>query len=72
MRRTSRDEKAVPFEEAPMGTIGLESAFAVLHTELVLPGTIALAVLVERLTAAARLFDLELPRFAPGRPANIC
>jgi dihydroorotase len=68
----SRDEKGVPFEEAPMGTTGLECAFAVLHTELVLPGTIALATLVERLTAGARLFELELPEIAPGRPANLC
>jgi dihydroorotase len=68
----SRDEKAVPFEQAPMGTTGLESAFAVLHTELVLPGTLALATLVERLTAGARLFALETPRIAVGSPANLC
>jgi len=68
----SRDEKSVPFEEAPMGTTGLESAFAVLHTELVLPGVIALATLVERLTAGARLMELELPAIAVGRPANLC
>ena len=34
----ARDEKEVPFEEAPMGTTGLETAFAALYTELVLPG----------------------------------
>ena len=34
----AREEKEVPFEEAPMGTTGLETAFAALHTELVLPG----------------------------------
>ena len=33
----ARDEKEVPFEQAPMGTTGLETAFAALHTELVLP-----------------------------------
>ena len=34
------EEKEVPFEQAAMGVTGLETAFAVLHTELVLPGTI--------------------------------
>src|SRR5581483_2446446 len=31
-------EKEVPFEAAPMGTTGLETAFAALFTELVLSG----------------------------------
>ena len=31
-----------------MGVTGLETAFAVLHTELVLPGDLDLALLVER------------------------
>ena len=30
--------KEVPFEQAAMGVTGLETAFAVIHTELVLPG----------------------------------
>ena len=34
----ARDEKEVAFEQAPMGTTGLETAFAALHTELVLGG----------------------------------
>ena len=32
------EEKEVPFEQAAMGVTGLETAFAALHTELVLPG----------------------------------
>ena len=32
------EEKEVPFEQAAMGVTGLETAFAVLHTDLVLPG----------------------------------
>ena len=32
------EEKEVPFEEAAMGVTGLETAFAVLYTDLVLPG----------------------------------
>ena len=38
----AREEKEVPFEEAPMGTTGLETAFAALYTELVLPGVLPL------------------------------
>jgi dihydroorotase len=68
----ARDEKDVPFEQAPMGTTGLESAFAVLYTELVLPGVLALETLLERLTAAGRLFDLPTPEIAVDRPANLC
>src|SRR5260221_10322876 len=67
----ARDEKEVPFEQAPMGTAGLETAFAVLYTELVMPGALELGVLVERMSAAARLFDLPTPRIAVGEPANL-
>ncbi len=34
----SREEKDVPFEEAPFGVTGLETAFAALYTSLVEPG----------------------------------
>jgi dihydroorotase len=68
----ARDEKNVPFEQAPMGTTGLESSFAVLYTELVLPGVLSLEVLLERLTAGARLLELETPTIALGRSANLC
>jgi dihydroorotase len=67
-----RDEKNVPFEQAPMGTTGLESAFAVLYTELVLPGVITLETLLERLTAGARLLELGRPAIAVGETANLC
>jgi dihydroorotase len=67
----ARDEKEVPFEQAPMGTTGLETAFAALHTGLVLPGELELGVLVERMTAGAALFDLPLPLIAAGERANL-
>jgi dihydroorotase len=67
----AREEKEVPFEEAPMGTIGLETAFPVLHTELVVPGVLGLGLLVERMTAGAALFDLPTPRIEPGARADI-
>src|SRR6185437_3837299 len=54
----AREEKEVPFEEAPMGTTGLETAFAALNTELVRPGLIELGLLAERMTAGAELYDL--------------
>jgi dihydroorotase len=66
----ARDEKEVPFEQAPMGTTGLETSFAALHTELVLSGRLELDVLVERMTAAAGLFGLDTPSIAVGEPAN--
>ena len=67
----ARDEKEVPFEQAPMGTTGLETAFAALYTELVLPGVLELELLVERMTAGAALYELPTPRIATGEPANL-
>ena len=65
-------EKDVPFEEAPFGVTGLETAFPVLHTHLVEPGLLPLATLLERMSAGpARAYGLEPPRIAPGAPANL-
>jgi dihydroorotase len=68
----AREEKEVPFEEAPMGTTGLETAFAAIHTDLVLPGVLPLALVVEKLSAGAALLDLPTPSIAVGRPADLC
>jgi dihydroorotase len=54
-----------------MGVTGLETAFAALHTELVLPGVLQLALVVDRMSAGASPFGLELPTIAPGSPANV-
>jgi dihydroorotase len=67
----AREEKEVPFEQAPMGTTGLETAFAALYTGLVLTGALELELLVERMTAGARLFELPPPTIAVGAPANL-
>jgi len=64
-------EKEVPFEQAPMGTTGLETAFAALYTELVLQGELELAVLVERMSAGAALFELPVPLIEAGQSANL-
>jgi dihydroorotase len=67
----SIDEKEVPFELAAMGVTGLETAFAALHTELVIPGRLDLAVLVERMGAGATPFGLEPPSLALGSAASL-
>jgi dihydroorotase len=68
----AREEKEVPFEEAPMGTTGLETAFAAVYTDLVLPGVLPLALVVEKLSAGAALMDLPTPRIEVGAPADVC
>jgi dihydroorotase len=67
----SRDEKEVPFEQAPMGTTGLETSFAAVYTNLVLTGDLPLALVVQRLSDGASLFDLPTPSIATGEPANL-
>jgi dihydroorotase len=68
----AREEKDVPFEAAPFGVTGLETAFSVLYTELVQPGVLALETLLERLSSGpAAIFGLEQPRIAVGAQANV-
>jgi dihydroorotase len=67
----SVDEKEVPFEAAAMGVTGLETAFAVLHTDLVLAGEIDLALLVSKLSGGVEPFGLTRPSLAPGNEANV-
>lgn len=65
------EEKEVPFEAAAMGVTGLETAFAVLHTDLVIPGVLELATLVERMTAGTEPFGLAPPTLAKGGSADV-
>jgi dihydroorotase len=68
----SPEEKDVPFEAAPFGVTGLETAFAALHTNLVEPGLLSLETLLQRLSAGpAAIFGLDRPRIALGAPANL-
>ncbi len=68
----ARDEKEVPFEQAPMGTTGLETAFAAVHTgPRRSPGILPLALVVEKLTSGGGLLGLPVPRIEPGAPANL-
>ena len=68
----ARHEKEVPFEAAPFGVTGLETAFSALYTHLVEPGLLKLETLLERMSAGpARAYGLEQPRIAVGAPANL-
>jgi dihydroorotase len=68
----ARQEKDVPFEEAPFGVTGLETAFAALYTHLVIPGVLTLETLLERMSAGpARAFGLDEPRIEVGARANL-
>jgi dihydroorotase len=67
----ARHEKEVPFEAAPFGVTGLETAFAALYTGLVEAGLVPLETVLERMSAGpARVYGLERPRIAVGAPAN--
>ncbi|HYI38634.1 MAG TPA: dihydroorotase [Thermoleophilaceae bacterium] len=68
----ARDEKEQPFEDAPLGVTGLETAFAAVHTDLVVPGVLDLGLVVQRMTAGGEPFGLHVPTLAGGRPADIC
>lgn len=69
------EAKERPFEEAPPGMLGLETALALTLGELVEPGVLslteALAVLSWRPAAIAGLHDHGRP-IVSGAPANLC
>jgi dihydroorotase len=68
----ARHEKEVPFEAAPFGVTGLETAFPALYTHLVEPGVVPLETILERMSAGpARVYALEEPRIAVGATANL-
>jgi len=68
------EEKDLEFDLAPPGTIGLETALAVILTHLVEPGVLPLMRAIEAMTSApARILgavDHGGP-LEPGRPANL-
>ena len=66
------DEKEQAFDDAPFGVVGLETAFAILHTRLVLEGVLALPALLERMsTGPARALGLQGGTLEAGRPADL-
>jgi dihydroorotase len=68
----ARHEKEVPFEAAPFGVTGLETAFSALYTHLVEPGIVPLETILERMSAGpARAYGLDEPQIAVGSTANL-
>jgi dihydroorotase len=66
------DEKEAAFDDAPFGIVGLETAFAVAHTDLVGGGLFTLLDLIRRMsTEPARVFHLPGGTLAPGAVADI-
>jgi dihydroorotase len=70
------ETKERPFEEAPPGMLGLETALALAITELVEPGVLeladALALLSWRPAAIAGLAGCHGGPIVPGAAANLC
>ena len=69
------ETKAVPFEEAPPGMLGTETALAVAITRLVEPGLLPLSSVLALLSwRPARIASLDEHGgpIAPGRPAHLC
>ncbi len=66
------DEKEQAFDDAPFGAVGFETAFAILHTRLVLEGVITLPTLLARMsTGPARALGLPGGALVPGEPADL-
>jgi len=66
-------EKEVPIEDASSGSTGLETAFAALYTNLVVPGRMPLGRLVGAMSGApSRVLGLPEPRLAVGAAARFC
>jgi dihydroorotase len=73
----ARETKDVPFEEAPPGMLGVETALAVINTTLVGPGHLSLAQMFAAASwQPARIAGLDRDGhggpIAPGAPANLC
>src|SRR5262249_56338624 len=69
------EAKEQPFEEAPPGMLGLETAFALTLSDLVEPGVLELADALACLSwqpAAIAGLDAHGGPIEPGRPANLC
>jgi dihydroorotase len=66
------DEKAVDYESAPFGIVGLETAASVVHDRLVAPGTLSVERFVWLFSAGpARVLGLPGGTLTPGSPADV-
>ncbi|MGO9457458.1 MAG: dihydroorotase [Acidimicrobiales bacterium] len=66
------ESKELPFDQAPPGMLGLETAVALALSELGLPAERVLALMSWQPAAIAGLSDRHGGPVAPGRPANLC
>ncbi|MDO5302006.1 MAG: dihydroorotase [Tissierellia bacterium] len=67
----TQEEKELPFPEAPSGIIGLETAFPLLYTHLVLKGKISLEELIAAMThRPAAFYQLPYGGLAVGAEAS--
>lgn len=65
-------EKERPFEDAPFGVTGLETAFAACYTHLVATGLMPLDLLIRRMSGdAAAVVGLPIPTLADGAVADV-
>jgi len=66
------DEKAVDFNSAPFGVIGLETAAAIVHDRLVAKGKLSLTRFAQVFSAGpAKAFGLPGGTLSPGSPADV-
>ncbi|PTL39696.1 dihydroorotase [Alkalicoccus saliphilus] len=66
------EEKSGSIEEAPFGIVGLETAFALLHTHLVDTGCVTEAQLINWLSQKpAEIFDLPYGKLTEGNSADL-
>ena len=67
----SAEEKSCGLAGSAMGVVGLETAFAVVYTDLVLTGKVSLERVVEALTAGPRRAFRLAGGLLPGAPADL-
>lgn len=68
----SKEEKEQTMRNAPFGIVGLETAYALLVTELVRKNKLTMNQLVERMSAApAKILGIPKGSLAPGMAADI-
>lgn len=68
----TQEEKEMPFDQAPPGMVGLETALGLALTELDLPIEHVLALMSWQPAKIAGLDDEHGGPIAAGRPANLC
>ncbi|MGE5703429.1 MAG: dihydroorotase [Clostridia bacterium] len=68
----TEEEKAKGIDRAPFGIVGLETAFPLMYTHLVLTGELTLAELVEKMAKVpGQVFNLPQGEIAEGKPADL-